>query len=405
VNEGVLVLGADYRGLGVVQSLGRIGIPAVVLHERPRGLANYSRYVSQAIRWPAGDEASQTAFLIDLAAREGLHHWMLVPTRDDTAAMCARNAADLRSAFRVSVPPWEVLRWAYDKRLSHQLAADIGVEFAHTWEPARDQFNSLECEYPVIIKPAVKSSVNALTIAKAWRVDEPESLRKRLDEASALMPVDELLVQELIPGNGKNQLSFAALASEGQPIATMVAQRTRQYPMDFGRASTFVETVDEPAIEELGSRLIKAMDYTGLIEIEFKRDPRTNVLKLLDMNARVWGWHTLGRRAGTDFSVLLWRLLHGDTPAPVKARVGVSWMWPAADIPTAAREIFGRRLRLREYVRNFRRRTDYATLVLDDPMPGLLEVPLLLADALQRRRHHARTVPEADGASSFQARE
>jgi hypothetical protein len=44
--------------------------------------------------------------------------------------------------------------------------------------------------------------------------------------------------------------------------------------------------------------------------------------------------------------------------------------------------------------------------VLDDPMPGLLEVPLLLADALQRRRHHARSVtPEADGAWSFQARE
>ena len=406
MNEGVLVLGADYRGLGVVQSLGRLGIPVVVLHEGPRNLANYSRYVWRAIRWPAGDEASRTAFLIDLAARERLRRWMIVPTQDETAAMCARNAVDLCSAFRVSVPPWEVLRWAYDKRLSHQLAADIGVEFANTWEPTRDEFNSIEFEYPVIIKPAVKSSVNALTIAKAWRVDEPESLSKRLDEASSLMPLDELLVQELIPGNGKNQLSFAALASEGQPIATMVAQRTRQYPMDFGRASTFVETVDEPAIEELGGRLIKAMDYTGLIEIEFKRDPRTNVLKLLDMNARVWGWHTLGRRAGTDFSVLLWRLVHGDTPAPVRARVGVSWMWPAADIPTAAREIFGRRLGLREYARNFRRPTDYATLVLDDPLPGLLEVPLHLAGALQRRRATQEVLRrKPDGARSFQSPE
>jgi D-aspartate ligase len=389
VNEGVLVLGAEYRGLGVVQSLGRLGIPAVVLYERPQDIAKYSRYVSRAIRWPACDEESQAAFLIDLAEREGLKGWALVPTRDETAAMCARNAEHLRAAFRLSVPPWEIFRWAYDKRLTRQLAANAGVDFPQTWEPAREALDEIEWQYPLIIKPCVKSSVNELTIAKAWRVNDPQSLRKLLDEASSLMPLDELLVQELIPGNGTNQLSFAALASQGQPVATMVAQRTRQYPMDFGRASTFVQTVEEPAVEELGSRLIKAIEYTGLIEIEFKRDPRTSVLKLLDMNARVWGWHTLGRRAGTDFSQLLWRLLHGDTPARVKARVGVRWMWLAADIPTALREIAGRRLRVRDYVGDFRRPIDYATLVVDDPLPGLLEAPLQLAARLQRRAHGA----------------
>ena len=397
MNDGAVVLGADYRGLGVVQSLGRHGIPLVVLHERRRDVANFSRYVSRAIRWPQGDEKSHTEFLLDLADREGLHGWMLVPTRDETAALCARNAAQLGSSFCVSVPTWDVLRWAYDKRLTYQLAADADVPFPRTWEPSREGLHTLDCEYPVIIKPAVKTSVNELTIAKAWRVDDPTSLTERFREASALMPPGELLVQELIPTNGKNQLSFAALASEGRPIATLVARRIRQYPMDFGRASTFVESVDEPAVAELGTRLIAEMDYTGLIEIEFMRDPRTNILTLLDVNARVWGWHTLGRRTGMDFSLLLWRLLHGDTPAPVKAPAGVRWMWPAADIPTAAGEILRRRLRLREYARNFRRPTDYATLALDDPVPGLVEAPLQLAAVLQsRRRRNGRIAPDAN---------
>ena len=58
------------------------------------------------------------------------------------------------------------------------------------------------------------------------------------------------MVQEFIPGGGGCQFSFAALCSEGQPLASIVARRTRQFPPDFGRASTFVETVDEPGVIE-----------------------------------------------------------------------------------------------------------------------------------------------------------
>lgn len=39
--------------------------------------------------------------------------------------------------------------------------------------------------------------------------------------------------------------------------------------------------------------------------------PRSGVLKLLDVNLRVWAWHTLGKRAGIDFAYLLWRALNG----------------------------------------------------------------------------------------------
>jgi D-aspartate ligase len=393
MNDGAVILGSDYRGLGVVQSLGRRDVPLVLLHERGRGVANFSRYVRKAIRWPDGDERSRTEFLLDLAGREGLRGWTLIPTRDETAALCSRNAADLEPTFRLSVPSWDILRCAHDKRLTHQLAADIGIPFPRTWEVGCNGVDGFDCEYPVIIKPAVKSSVNALTIAKAWRADGVAALRRRYQEASQLMVASDLLVQELVPGAGEVQLSFAALAAAGRPIATMVARRTRQTPMDFGRASTFVETIDDQEVAEFGAELIAAMGYTGLIEIEFKRDSRTTELKLLDLNTRVWGWHTVGRRTGTDFSWLLWRLLHGDTPRPVRARTGVRWMWLPADIPIVVREIIGGRLSLRDYARDFRRPIDFATLVLDDPVPGLLEVPLHLARALDYRRRGEEAVP------------
>ena len=53
-------------------------------------------------------------------------------------------------------------------------------------------------------------------------------------------------VQEIIPGDGKEQYSVAAYCKDGTMLASMTARRTRQYPIDFGRGSTFVEAIEVP---------------------------------------------------------------------------------------------------------------------------------------------------------------
>jgi D-aspartate ligase len=387
MTPGAVVLASDYRGLGVAQSLGRHGVPIMVLHEQTGiiPLAKYSRYVKRVGPLPVGDEPTQVDALLELGDREGLEGWTLIPTRDDAAAMCARSADRLTPFFRLSVPAWDVLQRTCDKRLGNELADEAGVAYPRTWQIGADGLKGLDCEYPLIIKPSVKRDENPLTLAKAWRVDDAQELRRKVDEAMTFMDRSEILVQELIPGGGECQLSYAALVDRGRAIATLVARRTRQFPMDFGRASTFVETIDDPEVEEVATRLLAKSGYTGVIEIEFKRDPRGPTLKLLDLNPRVWGWHTLGRRAGTDFSWLLWRLLEGDVPEPTRARPGVRWMWLSADIPIAAGELLGRRLKLRRYLHQFFPPVEFGTLTLDDPLPGLLEVPLHVSASVRRR--------------------
>src|SRR2546425_864839 len=109
------------------------------------------------------------------------------------------------------------------------------------------------------------------------------------DEAVALLAPEMILIQEFVPGWGETQFSYAALCLDGRPLAWLVARRARQFPMDFGRFSTYVETVDEPGIIEPSIRLLGSIRYTGLVEIEFKRDPRDGRYKVLDVNPRVWG--------------------------------------------------------------------------------------------------------------------
>lgn len=382
---GAVVIGGNYRSLGVVRSLGRHGIPAWVLKDEHR-IASASRYACHSECWPASSEVEQRNYLLELGNRHQLDGWALFPTTDESAALLARHHTALAEQFRLTTPKWEVMRWAYDKRLTYRLAADLQIDHPWTWYPtSREAVEQLECTYPVILKPAIKESINRLTIDKAWSITDHQSLLTRYDQACELVEPSVIMVQEMIPGNGESQFSYAALCVDGRPLVSLVARRTRQYPLDFGRASTFVETVDQPEVAHLARRLLAAMEYTGLVEVEFKQDPRDGRFKLLDVNARVWGWHTLGRRAGLDFPYLTWKFIHGDAISATRARPGVRWVRLSTDIPSAILAIRSGGLTPRSYLRSFQGPIEFAIFATDDPIPALVEVPSL-AYLLWKRR-------------------
>jgi D-aspartate ligase len=376
--DGAIVIGGDYRGLGLARSLGRRGIPVWVLWEQQERLATASRYARRSIEIGRGGEPLHEE-LLRLADEERLAGWALFPTSDHTLASVARAYDELGEVFKLTTPPWNVLRWAHDKRLTLQLAEKAAVESPRTFFPKdRDELRDLGWEFPVILKPAVKEDFNRFTAAKAWRVEDRRSLLARYDEASHFVPSETIMVQELIPGGGRCQLSFAALCSDGEPLASVVARRARQFPSDFGRASTFVETVDEPGVIEGSLRILAAMGASGLVEVEFKRDPRTGALKLLDINPRAWGWHTVGARAGVDFPYLLWQLVHDEPVQRAHGATGVKWRRLSWDLVTLANDLVRGRLAVREYVGTLGGPQVAAIFARDDPLPGLAEVPLLV---------------------------
>jgi len=382
---GAVVTGADYRGLGIVRSLGRRGIPVWVLREDGHFLGAASRYARRSLRWPHGDGFRQVEFLANLAVREGLKGWALFPTTDELVMLLARYHKSLAAHYRLTIPPWDALQWICDKRLLYRLAEDRGVNQPLSFFPRdRDELASLQCQFPVILKPALRLGINCFTKDKAWPAGDRASLLARYDEACALVGPDMVMVQEIVPGWGEAQFSYAALCRNGRPAASIVARRIRQFPMDFGRFSTYVETVDEPRLVEPAVRLLEAVGFTGIVEVEFKRDPRDGQYKVLDVNPRVWGWHTLGQRAGVDFPHLLWLLVRGEPLPETCGRAGERWMRLSADLPMAICEILKGRLSVWDYLRSLRAPIESAIFAWDDPLPGLLELPSL-ANLLGKR--------------------
>lgn len=373
-----MVLGGDYQGLGIVRSLGRQGVPVCVLDDE-LSIARHSRFAQRSARIPdLGDEQRVVDELLRVGRRLGLQGWVLFPTRDETVAAISRGRSRLADLFRVPTAGWDTVRWAWDKRNTYRLAEDLGVCAPRTWQPATlEELDAIEAEPPFAIKPAIKEHFFYAAKAKAWRADTREELRERYVQASAIVGAGEVMVQELILGGGARQYAYCALYERGEPVATMVVRRLRQHPPEFGRASTFVETIESPIVEEQSRRLLSHLRYDGLVELEYKHDERDDRYKLLDFNARTWGYHTLAPEAGVDFPYLLFRRQLGEAVEPQRARPGVRWVRLLTDVPTAAIEIAARRLRARTYLRSLRSADVEAVFSRDDPVPGLAELTLL----------------------------
>lgn len=383
---GALVIGADYKSLGVVRSLGRHGIGVWVLQDE-HSLATWSRYCARSLPWPVATEAEQVDYLLELGRVHGLDGWTLFPGDEESAALLARNRDALGERYRHTIlVPWEKLRWAYDKRLTYRLADQLGIAHPATHYPSdRADVLGYAGPYPAILKPAIRREMNRFTAAKAWPALDAQTLAARYEEAASLIDPSLVMIQEVIPGGGESQFSFAALCRDGEPVASIAARRTRQWPMDFGRASTFVESIEAPDVEQQARMFLAALRFDGIVEIEFKRDARDGRLKLLDVNPRVWGWHTLGRRAGVDFPYLLWQMVSG-TPIPtMRARAGVRWIRALTDVPTSARAIRDGRLTPLAYLDSLRGPIEFAVLAIDDPLPALMELPASALLAWRRR--------------------
>jgi len=383
---GALVIGGDYQGLGIVRSLGRHGIPVCVVDDE-HSISRFSRYSTHFARLPdLRHERKVVDGLLEVGARLGLQGWVLYPTREELVAALSRNRSQLSEMFRVPTPTWDSIRWAWDKRNTYRLAKELNIAIPTTHYPENvEQLSALDVlSPPFVIKPAIKEHFFYATKAKAWRANSHDELRVLFQRAAKLVGPGEVMVQELIPGGGSQQFAYCAFFRGGETIGKMVARRRRQHPLQFGRASTYVETVDVPELEELSERFLRASDYYGLVELEYKLDPRNGQYKLLDVNARTWGYHSLGPRAGVDFSYMLYADQVGLPVSSCKGQSGIGWVRMTTDLPAALVAVLAGDTDLRGYLRSLRNCNVEAVFSHDDPLPGLAEVLLVPYLALKR---------------------
>jgi predicted ATP-grasp superfamily ATP-dependent carboligase len=157
-----------------------------------------------------------------------------------------------------------------------------------------------------------------------------------------------------------------------------MARRARQHPMDFGQASTFAELVHIPDLQKISEKFLRLINFYGIGEVEFMQDPRDGKYKLIEVNPRVWGWHTLAIAAGVDLPYLLYRDMLGKPIQDIQPPSNYfKWVRLTTDIPTALGEIIKGNMKIGDYVASLRGKKEFAVFRADDPLPFFAEIAMI----------------------------
>jgi protein-tyrosine-phosphatase/predicted ATP-grasp superfamily ATP-dependent carboligase len=379
----VLVLGQDNRSfLTVIRSLGRRGLEVHVAWAPRDDPALDSRYIARVHDLsPYAEDGKWKAELSRLMQQERFD--LVIPTNDPSLLPLQLHRSHLEPFGRIALLVDRAFSVALDKVASYELAQELGIPVprqipVHDSSDAEWLISALGS--PVVLKPHSSFSVENLVHRR--------SVRKAYDAAEIRAMLDSMLsegavtAQQFFVGRG---IGVGLLADRGQIL--FLYQYERIHEQVRGGDSSLRRSVPvDPALRDAASRLMHALDYTGVAMLEFRLNPATGAWIFVEINPRFWGSLPLAVAAGADFPWYLYQLLvEGNRDVPQgyatnhfgRNLVGdVLWTLDnlradRTDPTLATRPLlqvvkdFGSLVALREHSDTF---------VADDPLPALAEV-------------------------------
>ena len=323
-----LVMNTHITGLAVTRSLGRAGVPVLGLDDERGGLGQHSRHLAGLglVPGPTVDGGAALADHLEALGPSFSERPVLMPTNDDWVLALARHRERLEAHYRYPFAAYDVVQRALSKTDLYRTCEALGVEVPQTWyldEGRSPEQVATEVDYPCVLKPDDSRGFYGAFRAKVFVVDTPAAFVERCAAAAAYGLT--LVAQRWIgtePGGFWSVASY--LSPGGAPRGVFTGRKLEQWPPDFG-TSCLADARWDPQIADAGVRVLQALGYHGISEIEFVRDAATGRLLLLDVNTRAWKWVGLPVAAGVDLPLLAYRDAVGDGFDSGPQRDGARW--------------------------------------------------------------------------------
>ncbi|MCA1572326.1 MAG: ATP-grasp domain-containing protein [Chloroflexi bacterium] len=373
--------------IAVIRSLGRRGWHVIAADDDPHSPGFRSRYATERLRYPPPDTDPDRAANLLLRAAKDRRVDLLIPVTDQVLLPLSAARSRVPAHCRIAMPDERGVATTHDKAATFELARSLGVPIPRTWavDGVRDAHRAAaELGWPVVVKPTVSRSYRPDRPIESFAVDYasgPDELARliRLFEARTA-----ILLQEHLSGEAHG---VELLMDRGRPLAAFQHRRLREVPVTGG-ASSFRESVAlDPTLLGHATRLLGALEWTGLAMVEFK--VTADGPRLMEVNGRIWGSLPLAVASGMDFPSKLADLLCGTGVGPgaldTRYRIGVrsrnmelEVVWIASVLSGRRRRPFlpfpGRREAVSAAAGLLARSDHFDVLSLEDPGPGLAEI-------------------------------
>lgn len=379
-----LVVSGHTMGLGVVRALGKMGVPIVMAHYDERDMAHLSKWVVEAVEAPHPEEEEERflALLGSLADRyEGS---LLVPASDEALVTVSRHKDALSRRYMVACPDWPVAQKIIEKRYTYALAEEQGVPVPKTVVPqnfAEARTYADGAAFPCLVKPSQSHLYYDRFGRKMVVAENADELLQFYGEATTAG--FEVMLQEIIPGDDREGVNYNAYLWNGVPLVELTAAKVRNAPPGFGSPRVTVSQ-EVPEVLEPGRRILKALSYCGYANVEFKRDIRDGVYKLMEINGRHNLSSLLNVRCGINFPWLEYQhLMEGVLPEQRAFTPGVYWVDITRDVGYSAMYLRRERYSLWQYLEPYVKPHVFAIFDLQDFQPFYRRAAFLAGKGLE----------------------
>lgn len=384
-DKGAIIIEGHVQGLSNTRSLGEAGIPVYVI-DKNNCLARYSRYCKKFFYCPNYIDPSFIDFLIDLAERENLKGWALIPSNDHAVISIAKNREALEKYYKIITPSIAIVENIYDKSKLLSIAENCGVPIPKTFYINSQSNIPTNVNYPVLTKGRQGLSFYKATGKKVFFSNSLPELKEHLQTIGKVFPIEETFTQEYIPFDGSNKtISFTAFCIEGGIKAHWAGVKLREHPVQFGTA-TFAQSVYVEECHKQSITLLKELNYTGVCEIEFLKNPNDGEFKLIEINARTWLWVGLAKACGVNYALMIYNYLNNiPVVYPTRYATDVNWVNYITDSVFSLQAIIKRHLKLKQYLYAFKGKTVNAIFSWRDILPGIMFLFLSVYIAFKRK--------------------
>jgi D-aspartate ligase len=386
-----------HGGLGVIRSLGRLGIRVHAMREDRFAPAGASRYARRTVSpMPERAHPDDVIELLDRLADRLPGPAVLITTDDAGAILLAEHGDKLRPRYLFPDPPADLPRRAAGKATLAEICRAAGVPHPMTTVPV-DAAEAVafadSCGYPVVAKVNLPwtadrtAGLQSTTVVRSRA--EMLALVERARRATGDGPDTGLLLQEyLAPASADTRQDWffhGYFDGDSRCLFGHTGTKVRSFPVHAGLTS-YGRWEPNERLRAEAVALLSGLGYRGPVDLDYRWDPRDDSYRLLDLNPRLGAQFRLFQdTAGIDVVRALHLDLTGRGVTPGEAVPGRALIVENFD-PIAA--LAYRRegtLSLRSWLASVRSADEAAWFACDDLAPFFLTGARTLWQAVENR--------------------
>lgn len=218
---------------------------------------------------------------------------ILLGCSDGYAAQIMRNRDKLPKNSVAPYPDYELMEYLQRKDKFYQLCDKHGIDYPGTivYDPSMGLDFEMNFPYPVVLKPTESTHYwehPFPTQKKVFIVKNREELNQAIKDTYAAGYPDEMIIQDMIPGNDENMRVLTSYSDKDGKVKMMCLGHVlleEHTPHGMGNHALIITEPNKELMMRV-KNLLEDLHYVGFSNFDIKYDKRDGKFKFFEINTR-----------------------------------------------------------------------------------------------------------------------